>query len=146
MVEIVEAGKGAYRVERYAIEPLPRDTVVDGNINNLEAVAEALKRAPQAPRHAHQEPRAWRCPTRAVITKKIIVPAGQREEDLEVQVESEANQYIPFSLDEVNLDFQVARARRPTARTSGSADRRLAQGEDRGPRGGGRSRRASRPS
>ena len=46
-------------------------------------------------------------PAAAVITKKIIVPAGQREEDLEMQVESEANQYIPFALDEVNLDFQV---------------------------------------
>jgi type IV pilus assembly protein PilM len=42
-----------------------------------------------------------------VITKKIIVPAGLREEELEVQVESEANQYIPFALEEVNLDFQV---------------------------------------
>ena len=46
-------------------------------------------------------------PNAAVITKKILVPAGQREDDLELQVESEANQYIPFSLDEVNLDFQV---------------------------------------
>ena len=45
MIEIVDAGKGAYRVERYAIEPLPREAVVDGNINNLEAVAESVKRA-----------------------------------------------------------------------------------------------------
>jgi type IV pilus assembly protein PilM len=42
-----------------------------------------------------------------VITKKIIVPAGQREEELELTVEAEANQYIPFALDEVNLDFQT---------------------------------------
>jgi type IV pilus assembly protein PilM len=42
-----------------------------------------------------------------VITKKIIVPAAQKEEDLEITVEAEANQYIPFALDEVNLDFQV---------------------------------------
>ncbi len=42
-----------------------------------------------------------------VITKKIIVPSGQKEEDLELQVEAEANQYIPFALDEVNLDFQI---------------------------------------
>ena len=42
MLEIVDAGKGAYRVERYSIEPLARDAVVDGNINNLEAVAEAV--------------------------------------------------------------------------------------------------------
>jgi hypothetical protein len=46
-------------------------------------------------------------PASHVITKKIIVAAGQREEELEVLVESEANQYIPFALDEVNLDFQV---------------------------------------
>jgi type IV pilus assembly protein PilM len=45
-------------------------------------------------------------PTGAVIYKKIIVPAGLREEELELQVETEANQYIPFALEEVNLDFQ----------------------------------------
>src|ERR671923_1778351 len=45
MLEIVEAGRDQYRVERYAIEPLPRDAVVDGNINNLEAVTEAVRRA-----------------------------------------------------------------------------------------------------
>ena len=47
-------------------------------------------------------------PAAMVITKKIIVPAGQKEEELELTVEAEANQYIPFALDEVNLDFQIA--------------------------------------
>jgi len=42
-----------------------------------------------------------------VITKKIALPSGMTEQELEVQVESEANQYIPFSLDEVSLDFCV---------------------------------------
>ena len=42
MVEVVDAGKGAMRVERYTIEPLPKDAVVDGNITNLEAVVEAV--------------------------------------------------------------------------------------------------------
>lgn len=46
-------------------------------------------------------------PTGAVISKKIVVAAGLREDELEVQVEGEANQYIPFALEEVNLDFQV---------------------------------------
>src|SRR6476660_2736658 len=46
-------------------------------------------------------------PTGAVITKKIVVAASLRESELEVQVEGEANQYIPFALEEVNLDFQV---------------------------------------
>ncbi|MGE0874364.1 MAG: pilus assembly protein PilM [Burkholderiales bacterium] len=106
MLEIVDAGKGAYRVERYAIEPLPREAVVDGNINNLEAVAEAVKRGHKrlATRTKHV---AMCVPSGAVITKKIIVQGGMREDELEVQVESEANQYIPFALEEVNLDFQV---------------------------------------
>src|SRR3989338_7931527 len=106
MLEIVDAGRGAHRVERYAIEPLPRDAVVDGNINNLEAVTESVKRAHKrlATRTRHV---AMAVPTGAVITKKIIVAAGLREEELEIQVETEANQYIPFALEEVNLDFQV---------------------------------------
>lgn len=107
MVELSELPKkGGYVVERYAIESLPKDAVSDGNINNLDAVAESLQRA-------------WKrlgtrirnvslaLPAAAVITKKILLPAGMREEDLEYQVESEANQYIPFALEEVNLDFQV---------------------------------------
>src|SRR6185369_15934039 len=106
MLEIVEAGKGAYRVERYVIEALPKDAVVDGNINILEAVADAVGRGYKrlATRTKHV---AMAVPSGAVITKKIIVAAGLREEELETQVESEANQYIPFALEEVNLDFQV---------------------------------------
>ncbi|MFN9029527.1 MAG: pilus assembly protein PilM [Betaproteobacteria bacterium] len=106
LVELSQAAGGALRLERYAIEPLPRGAVVDGNIDKIEVVAEAVKRA-------------WRragckiknvsmaLPASAVITKRIALPANLREEELEMQVESEANQYIPFALDEVSLDFQV---------------------------------------
>src|ERR1041385_6548885 len=106
MLEIVDAGKGVYRVERHPIEPLAKDAIVDGNINNLEAVTDAVRRAHKrlGTRTKHV---AMAVPTGAVITKKIVVPATLREEELEVQVESEANQYIPFALEEVNLDFQV---------------------------------------
>ncbi len=106
MVEIVDRGKGLYGVERYVIEPLPKDTVTDGNIANIEAAGEAMKRA-----HKQLGTRiknvALALPASAVITKKVLLSADQREEDMEFQVQSEANQYIPFSLDEVNLDFQV---------------------------------------
>jgi type IV pilus assembly protein PilM len=106
IVELSQAIGGGLRLERYAIEPLPRGAVVDGNIDKIEVVAEAVKRA-------------WRragckiksvsmaLPASAVITKRIALPANLREEELEMQVESEANQYIPFALDEVSLDFQV---------------------------------------
>jgi type IV pilus assembly protein PilM len=106
MVELSEGAKGQYRVERYAIEPLPRDSVVDGNINNLDAVSEALKRCHKRLGTSIRN-LALALPNAAVISKRILVPAGQTEEELEIQVETEANQYIPFSLDEVNLDFQV---------------------------------------
>ena len=106
MVEIDEAGKGIYRIERYAIEPLPKDSVVEGNINNLDAVSDALKRCHKR-LGSNIKNLALALPNAAVISKKIMVPAGQTEDDLELQVETEANQYIPFALDEVNLDFQV---------------------------------------
>jgi type IV pilus assembly protein PilM len=106
MVELVEPTKGLYRIERYAIEPLPKDSVVDGNINNLDTVSDALKRCHKR-LGTNIKNLALALPNAAVISKKILVPAGQTEDELEYQVETEANQYIPFSLDEVNLDFQV---------------------------------------
>ncbi len=106
MVEISEAGKNLYRVERYAMEPLPKDAVVDGNIANIETVSDVVKRAWKR-LGTRTKTAALALPAAAVITKKIIVQAGMRETELELQVESEANQYIPFALDEVNLDFQV---------------------------------------
>lgn len=106
MVELSEPSKGQYRIERYAIEALPREAVVDGNITNLDAVSDAVRRAWKRMSSSTRFV-AMALPAAAVITKKIIVPAGQREQELEVLVESEANQYIPFQLEEVNLDFQV---------------------------------------
>lgn len=95
-----------YTIERYAIEALPKDAVSDGNINNLDALAQTLQRAWK---HLGTKIKniSVALPAAAVITKKIMLPAGMRDEDMEYQVESEANQYIPFALDEVNLDFQV---------------------------------------
>ena len=106
MVEVADAGRGVPRLEYYTIEMLPKDAVVDGNITNLDAVAETVQRAwkKMATRTKNV---AMALPAAAVITKKIVVPAGLREQELELQVETEANQYIPFALEEVNLDFQV---------------------------------------
>jgi len=106
MVELVDAGRGNPKVDRYVIEALPKDAVADGNITNLEAVVDTVQRGWKK-LGTRTKNVALALPTAAVITKKIIVPAGLREEELELQVEGEANQYIPFALDEVNLDFQV---------------------------------------
>jgi len=109
-IKMVELGqspkKDGYVVERYAIELLPKDAITDGNINNLDAVSESMQRAWKR-MGTRIKNISLALPAAAVITKKILLPAGMREEDLESQVESEANQYIPFALEEVNLDFQV---------------------------------------
>ena len=107
MVELSQLPKhGGFMVERYVIEPLSKDAVIDGNINNLEAVTESLVRASKR-MGSRIKNISLALPAATVITKRILLPNNLREEDLEYQVEAEANQYIPFAMDEVNLDFQV---------------------------------------
>ena len=106
LVELTANGKEGYRVERYTLEVLPKDAVSDGNIANLDGVVDTVRRAWKRLGTSTRNV-AMALPGSAVITKKIIVPAGLREDELEALVESEANQYIPFSIDEVNLDFQI---------------------------------------
>ena len=106
MVEVSDAGRGLYRIERYTIEPLPKEAVVDGNIAKLDEVADAIRRA-WKDMGSRAKYVALALPAAAVITKKIILPADLPESELELQVEAEANQSIPFALDEVNLDFQI---------------------------------------
>ncbi len=108
-VKLVELGRdksGELVLERCAIEPLERGWVVDGNVEKFEEVAEAMRRVVKKS-GTRTKNVAMALPPSAVITKKIVLPAGLSEQDLEAQVEAEANQYIPFSLDEVSLDFCV---------------------------------------
>ena len=110
MVELslIDKESKTYRIERYAIESMPADAMLDGAIENMEAVSECLRRGWKR-MGTRQKNVVLALPATDVITKKIVVPDGQREEDLVFQVENEASQYIPFPLDEVDLDFQVTR-------------------------------------
>ena len=108
-VKLVELGRdkaGNLVLERCAIEPLERGWITDGNIEKFDEVADALRRLVKKS-GTRTKNVALALPPSAVITKKITLPGGMTEQELEVQVESEANQYIPFSLDEVSLDFCV---------------------------------------
>jgi type IV pilus assembly protein PilM len=106
MVELSASGKGTYRLEGYSIASIPKDAIVDGNVSGLEQVSDAVKLAWKL-LGSREKRTALALPSAAVITKKVLMSADLRESDMEAQVEAEANQYIPFPLEEVNIDFQI---------------------------------------
>ena len=106
LVELDHDLAGNLVLKRCAIEPLELGWINDGNIEKFDEVAEAVRRLVKKS-GTRTKNVAMALPPSAVITKKIILPGGLSDQELEVQVESEANQYIPFSLDEVSLDFCV---------------------------------------
>ena len=118
LVELDRDQTGTLVLERCAIEPLERGWIVDGNIEKFDEVAEAVRRVVKKS-GTRTKNVALALPPSAVITKRIILPGGLTDLELEVQVESEANQYIPFSLDEVSLDFCVIG---PSANSTGDVD------------------------
>ena len=120
-VKLVELGRnraGVLVLERCAIEPLERGWVSDGNIEKFDEVAEALRRLVRKSGSKTKNV-ALALPGSAVIAKKITLPGGLSDKELEAQVESEAHQYIPFALDEVSLDFCVVG---PSASSAGDAE------------------------
>jgi type IV pilus assembly protein PilM len=120
-VKLVELGRdkaGNLVLERCAIEPLDRGWITDGNVEKFDEVAEAVRRVVKKS-GTRTKNVAMALPPSAVITKKIILPGGLTEAELEIQVESEANQYIPFSLEEVSLDFCVVG---PSATSAGDVE------------------------
>lgn len=106
LVELSRDKGGNLVLERCAIEPLERGWIADGNIEKFDEVAEAVRRLVKKSGTKTKNV-AMALPPSAVITKKIVLPGGMTDQELEVQVEAEANQYIPFPLDEVSLDFCV---------------------------------------
>jgi len=106
LVELSQTANGEFVLERFASEPFEKGWIADGQIEKFDEVADAVRRVVARSGSKTREA-ALAMPQSAVITKKIMLPAGLRDEELELQVEAEANQYIPFSLDEVSLDFCV---------------------------------------
>ncbi|MCG8324538.1 MAG: pilus assembly protein PilM [Thiotrichales bacterium] len=105
LLELSRSG-GKYRVESYAVEPLPANSVVDKNINDIEAVGEAVARAWKKSGSKTKAAVAAVAGS-SVITKMITMPGDISEDDMETQIQLEADQYIPFPLEEVALDFEI---------------------------------------
>ena len=106
LVELGQSASGEYVLERFATESFEKGWIADGQIEKFDEVADAVRRV-ISKSGSRTKRVAMAMPQSAVITKKIMLPAGLRDEEMELQVESEANQDIPFSLDEVSLDFCV---------------------------------------
>lgn len=95
-----------YRVESYAVEPLPPDAVVDKAIADVDLIGKVIK-AVVKKSGTRLKQAAVAVSGSAVITKVITMPASLSEQELEEQIQLEADQYIPYSLDEVSMDFEV---------------------------------------
>jgi type IV pilus assembly protein PilM len=120
-VKMVELGRdkaGNLVLERCAIVPLERGWITDGNIEKFDEVADAVRRLVKKSGTKTKNV-AMALPPSAVITKKITLPGGMSDQELELQVETEANQYIPFPLDEVSLDFCIIG---PSATSAGDVE------------------------
>lgn len=95
-----------YRVESYAVTPLPSGAVIEKNIKDQAAVIEGIKRTIERA-GTRTKNAALAVSDSSVITKVISVDASLNDEDMEENVAIEADKFIPYPLDEVRLDFDV---------------------------------------
>jgi type IV pilus assembly protein PilM len=103
-VELKPSGKG-YRVAAFATAPVPPDSIVDGAIIDAGAVADSIRRVFESGAFKAKEVCAS-LSGNAVIVKKITLPV-MTETELHDSIHWEAEQYIPFDIQDVNLDYQV---------------------------------------
>jgi type IV pilus assembly protein PilM len=106
-VELKAVGKG-YKVVAFAMEPVPPDSIVDGAIIDGAAVADAIRRVFENKAFKTKEVAAS-LSGNAVIVKKINLPV-MTEAELAESIYWEAEQYIPFDIQDVNLDYQILNA------------------------------------
>lgn len=104
-VELKPSGKG-YKVVAYASEPLPPDSIVDGAIIDSTAVADAIRRLFDSTKAFNAKEVCASLSGNAVIVKKITLPV-MTETELDESIYWEAEQYIPFDIQDVNLDYQI---------------------------------------
>ena len=102
----LKSTKQGYKVVSYIVEPLPANAVNEKNLQDVEVVGEAIRRAMKRA-DTRTKTAALAVPSAMVITKIITMPANLRDHEMEAQIQLEADQYIPYPLDEINLDFQV---------------------------------------
>jgi len=104
-VELKPVGKG-FRVAAFGSEPVPQDAIVDGAIIDAGAVADAIRRVFDNNKAFKAKDVCASLSGNAVIVKKITLPV-MTESELGESIYWEAEQYIPFDIQDVNLDYQI---------------------------------------
>jgi type IV pilus assembly protein PilM len=107
-VKLIElsCSSDSYRVESYAVEPLPPSAVVEKSIADVEAVGQAIGRVVSRAKTKARDG-VVAVAGSAVITKTIEMDADLTDDERETQISLEADQYIPYPLEEVAIDFEV---------------------------------------
>lgn len=105
LVELSRAGAG-YKLEAYAVETLPPAAVADHDVKDPDLVAQAITKAFRKA-STRTKNVAIAVPGSAAITKIIEVSAALSDDEIEEQIKYEADQHIPYPIEEVNLDFQI---------------------------------------
>jgi len=101
----IEESKGGFRLKNFGITQLPKDSIVNGSILNHNAVVSAVQQLTSNLKIKTKRTVAS-ISGHPVIIKKITMPLTTGE-GLEESIKFEAEQYIPFDLEEVNIDFQI---------------------------------------
>src|SRR5579884_1207737 len=101
-VELTKAKKG-YQITGFAAESLSPDAVVDGAIIDAPGVADSIKRVLGTGKFKTKGV-ATGVSGHSVIVKRVVLPATTSEE-VEASIQFDAEQYIPFEISEVNLDY-----------------------------------------
>ncbi len=104
LVKLKESGK-SFQLEKFGIQPLATELIVDGTIMDAGMVIDAIK-ALLAEQKIKTKTAAISVSGNAVIVKKITLPA-MSEDELAESIKWEAEQYIPFDINDVNVDFQI---------------------------------------
>ncbi|MDX1454821.1 MAG: pilus assembly protein PilM [Gammaproteobacteria bacterium] len=105
LIELSRSGN-SYKVETYAAEAMPPNAIADKVIQDPEAVGDAIRKAAKRA-GSRVKDAAVAIGGASVITKTVPMPGTLSDKELGEQIENQADQYIPFPMEEVSFDYEL---------------------------------------
>ncbi|CAH9014412.1 pilus assembly protein PilM [Candidatus Nitrosacidococcus sp. I8] len=105
LIELAQGSSGLY-VKHYSIEPLPPNTIIDNNIEDVNKLSKALKDIIQQ-LGTRTKKVATAIPSSHVFNKIVPIPIDLSGSELEAYIETEVEQHVPYLREEINFDFEV---------------------------------------